>query len=145
MPLTTVTLTEGYKTDVQSRQHTYQIDEPVSAGGTDTAPTPTEFLMGALGSCMAITVKMYAERKGWQLDKVEVKLDFERFAGKDYASYEGDAQFIHEIREAFYFEGDLDDEQREKLLEIAAKCPVSRVIEFPAFFIRTLAEATPDV
>jgi putative redox protein len=137
---TTVTLTDGYRAEVQSRHHSYAIDEPISSGGTDTAPTPTETLMGALGACIAITVKMYAERKGWKLDKIEVKLDFERFAGKDYAEYDGEAQFVHEIREVFSFEGDLTEEQREKLLEIASKCPVSRVIELPAFFKRTMAE-----
>jgi putative redox protein len=140
MPETTVTLRDGYKAEIRSRSHIYYADEPVESGGTDAMATPTEMLMGALGACMAITCKLYAERKGWPLEGVEIKLDFERFKGDEYANYTGDAQFVHEIREAFTFYGDLTDEQRERLLDIATKCPVSRVIEFPAFFQRVLSE-----
>jgi putative redox protein len=138
MPATTVTLANGYQTSVTSRQHSYHVDEPIADGGTDTMVSPTELLMGALGSCMAITCKMYAERKGWQLEKIEVFLDFVRFSGGNYADYSGDAPFVHEISEKFAFHGNLDDDQREKLLEIATKCPVSRVLEFPTFFKREL-------
>lgn len=140
MPETTVTLRDGYKAEIRSRSHVYYADEPTEAGGTDAMATPTEMLMGALGACIAITCKLYAERKGWPLDSVEVRVDFERFNGKDYPAYEGDAQFVHEIREQITFHGDLSDEQRERLLDIATKCPVSRVIEFPAFFQRVLSE-----
>ncbi len=140
MPQTTVTLREGYKAEIRSRSHVYYADEPTEAGGTDAMATPTEMLMGALGSCIAITCKLYAERKGWLLEGVEVRLDFERFNGKDYPAYEGDAQFVHEIREQITFYGDLSDEQRERLMDMASKCPVSRVIEFPAFFRRVLTE-----
>jgi uncharacterized OsmC-like protein len=83
---------------------------------------------------------MYAQRKGWNVTAIEVDLDFARFNSKDYPDYEGEAQFVHEIRESIRFEGELDAEQRERLLDIASKCPVSRVIELPAFFKRTLAE-----
>lgn len=138
MPHTHVTLDQGYQTIIRSGHHVYHADEPLDSGGTDTMVSPTEMLMGALGSCIAMTCKMYAERKGWQLDKIEVELDFERYSGKDYASYSGDAQFVHEIREKFTFHGDLDAEQKERLLEIATKCPVSRVLEFPTFFRREL-------
>jgi len=91
---------------------------------------------------MAITCKLYAERKGWPLTGIDIHLDYTRFTGRDYAAYKGDAQFVHEIREAFTFHGDLTAEQRERLLDIASKCPVSRVIEFPAFFERMVMEAT---
>ncbi len=137
MASTTVRLLEGYQTHIHTRQHTYHADEPLDSGGTDTAVTPTEMLLGALGSCIAITVKMYAERKGWHLDEVVVTLDIERFSGKDYPDYDGDAQFVYEIREQLKFVGvEIDDSKREKLLEIATKCPVSRVIELPTFFKR---------
>jgi len=75
--------------------------------------------MGALGSCMAITARLYAQRKGWPLEGVEVALDYERFVGKEYEGYEGNAAFVHEIRNHIILRGPLDDEQRERLLEIA--------------------------
>jgi putative redox protein len=143
MAETTVTLREGYKAEIRSRSHVYYADEPVEAGGADAMATPTEMLMGALGACIAITCKMYAERKGWPLSGVDVRLDFERFNGKDYPDYQGDAQFVHEIREHLTFHGDLTEEQRERLMDIATKCPVSRVIELPTFFKRMQAEQEP--
>ncbi len=126
---------QGLRTDIQIRNHTIYADEPVDDGGTDTAPTPTELLMGALGSCMAITARLYAQRKGWPLEGVEVALDVERFAGKEYAGYEGNAAFVHEVRNQIVFHGPLDDEQRARLLDIASRCPVHRIVENPAFFV----------
>ncbi len=144
MAKATVRLTDGYRTTITSRQHTYHADEPAQDGGTDAAPSPTEMLMGALGSCVAITIKMYAERKGWLLTGVDVLLDYERFKNGDYAAYEGDAPFVHEIHESIILHGDLTHEQRERLMDIASKCPVSRVIELPAFFERELVRAVPE-
>ena len=141
MAKTTVKLgPEGFHTTVQVREHTFHTDEPVADGGTDQAPTPMELLLGALGSCMAITTRMYAERKGWPLQGVEVVLDIERFAGKDYAAYTGDANFVHEVRDQIRFIGPLSEEQRGRLLEIAGRCPVHRVVENPAFFVDQLIE-----
>ncbi len=138
---TTITLRDGMKTTIQSGSHTYHADEPIDDGGTDTAPSPTQMLMGALGSCMAMTVKMYADRKGWDLQGVDVALDYERFKASEYEAYEGDALFVHEIREAMTFHGDLDEKQRERLLEIAGKCPVRRVVSLPTFWKEELLEA----
>lgn len=141
MAATTVTLgNEGYQTTIRTRQHVYFADEPLEDGGTDSMVSPTEMLMGALGACMAITCKLYAERKGWPLAGIDITLDFERYKGGDYADYAGDAAFVHEISEAFVFHGDLTDEQRNRLLDIATKCPVSRVLEFPTFFRRSLTQ-----
>ena len=141
MAQTTVRLgSEGFRTTVQIRDHIFHADEPLQDGGTDKAPTPMELMLGALGSCMAITSRMYAERKGWPLQGVEVALDIERFAGKDYPDYSGDANFVHEIRDQIRFLGPLDEHQRERLLEIAGRCPVHRVVENPAFFVDQLIE-----
>ncbi len=144
MPKTIVRLDQGFRANIFVRNHVYHVDEPEEAGGTDTAPTPTEMLLGALGSCMAVTVKMYAERKGWPLEGVEIALDMERYNANQYAAYNGEAQFVHEFRNQIIFKGPLTDEQRARLLEIAGKCPVHRAIETPAFFVDELlrAEAT---
>jgi len=103
--------------------------------------------MGALGSCIAITMKLYAERKGWQLDDVEIALDFERFNAKDYADHVGDASgFVHEFRKHIKLHGDLDEKQRNRILDIGAKCPVHRAISSPAYFVQEIldSEALPE-
>jgi putative redox protein len=96
--------------------------------------TPEEMLLAALGSCMAQTTKLYAARKGWPLEAVDVKLEMERFNAGDYADYEGDANFVHEFREDIKFWGPLDKDQLARLYEIATKCPVRRAITTPGFF-----------
>jgi len=144
MPKTHVTLFDGYRTTITSGSHITHADEPLSAGGTDLAPSPTEMLMGALGSCIAMTMKMYAERKGWPLEGVEMELDFERFSSQDYPAYKGTEQFVHEIREQIVLHGDLSEEQKLRLLEIAKKCPVSRVIELPTFWQQMVVDDLPE-
>jgi len=126
---------DGYRTTIQSRNHIYHADEPEDAGGKDEYATPSEMVMGALGSCIAITVKLYADRKQWPLESIEVDLDYERFNAKDYASYEGDAAFVHEVRKSIKLHGPLDESQRERLLDIAGKCPVHRLLATPTFFV----------
>ena len=140
MPKTHVSLHDGYRTTITSGSHITHADEPLDAGGTDLAPSPTEMLMGALGSCIAMTMKMYAERKGWPLTGVEIDLDFERFAAKDYPAYTGTELFVHEIDERIVLHGDLSAEQKLRLLEIAKKCPVARVIELPTYWQQILVD-----
>jgi putative redox protein len=85
-------------------------------GGGDAGPQPHDFLLAALGACTSMTVKMYAERKGWPLRSVEVKLS---------QAKEGD---VHVMKRQVRLEGDLDAEQRTRLLEIANKCPVHKTL-----------------
>jgi len=140
----TVQTEQGYRTAIQIRNHTVFADELIQDGGTDTAPTPMEIMLGTVGACIAVTTKAYAQRKGWPLDRVWVELDMERIKREDYPAYTGDAAFIHEIREHIRFEGDLTDEQKQRLLAIAGKCPVHRTLENPVFFASNLVEALPQ-
>ena len=136
-----IALREGTRTTINIRHHEWHADEPLEAGGSDTAPTPGELMLGALGSCMAITCKLYAERKGWKLESVEIQLDYERFRGRDYPQHAGDDLFVHEVREALVFHGDLDAKQLARLRDIAGKCPVHRLLEYPTYFVeQALAE-----
>lgn len=128
----------GYQTEIIAGKHQWVADEPESAGGADTGPTPMQMLVGGLGACMAITVRLYAERKKWPLEGVDISIDLERFAGQDYAAYDGDSLFVHEVRNSITFHGPLDDAQHAKLLEIVNKCPVHRVLENPVFFVDEL-------
>lgn len=132
---------ETLRASIHARQHTVYADEPAEDGGGDSAPTPTELMLGALGACMVITVQLYARRKNWPLEGVEIALEQERFNGKEYPTYQGDAQFVHEIRDQIVFRGPLSEEQRARLLEIAGRCPVHRLIENPVFFMDELLEA----
>ena len=135
-----IVLRDGKRTTIKVRHHHWHIDEPIGNGGGDTAPTPGEMMLGALGSCMAITCKMYAERKGWDLQSVEVAVDYERFKGSDYAAHQGSALFVHEVRKSLAFHGDLDEKQRKRLYEIAGKCPIHRLLGSPTYFVDLASE-----
>ena len=142
MDFITVRMDEDFKTTVQARQHTWHADLDEEKGGGNAGPNPEELLLGSLGSCMAQTAKLYAERKGWQIDSIEIKLSFKRFRGGDYPAYEGDANFIHEITEDITVNGPLDDKQHARVLEIMGKCPVRRLIANPVFFVEPTEPVT---
>jgi len=131
---------DGLQATIQSGNHTYYADEPIEDGGTDTGPTPTQMVMGALGACVAMTMRLYAQRKGWVLDGVEIELDFERFKGKDYPAYNGDERYIHEITKKIKLIGDLTQEQHDRIIEIGGMCPVHRLIASPAFFVEEVIQ-----
>ena len=124
----TVHLAEGFYTEVSAGGHALVADEPESFGGTDKGPTPYDFLLGALGSCTAMTLQMYANRKDWSLDSVTVRLSHGKIYADDCNNCETETGKIDHIEREIEIEGDLTDEQREKLLEIADKCPVHRTL-----------------
>ncbi len=98
-------------------------DEPVESGGNDLGPAPHELLLAALGACTSMTLKMYADRKGWPLSEVDVKLTGEKVAGESGQRYV--------IKRSITLSGDLSAEQREGLLAIANKCPVHKTLSNP--------------
>jgi putative redox protein len=108
---------EGYAHDIEVDGHTLRVDEPPEAGGTDTGPRPTQLLGASLAGCIAITVEMYAQRKGWDVGPVEVDVEM---------SYEGPVPTTFEV--GLKLPGHLDAEQRRRLLIIATKCPVHKVL-----------------
>ncbi len=136
----TVHSKSGLRTEINIRNHTIYADEPLDREGSDTAPTPMEMLVGALGACVVITLKMYAQRKGWPLEDIQVSVSLERYKKEDYPAYTGDCGFVNEVRQRITFKGPLTEEQKNRLLEIAKKCPVHRVLEFPTFFVEELPE-----
>ncbi|MEV6903113.1 OsmC family protein [Amycolatopsis sp. NPDC051372] len=105
------------------------VDEPKSVGGDGSGPTPYDLLLGALGSCTAITLRMYADRKNIPLANVSVRLRHDRIHARDCERCETEVGMISRITREIELEGDLDDEQRARLLEIAEKCPVHRTLE----------------
>ena len=117
------------QTVVTADGHRLAADEPESLGGTDTGPTPYDFLLTALGTCTNMTLRMYADRKGWPLEGVASRLSHQRVHAKDCADCESEDGHVAEIRKELVIEGDeLDDAQRERLLEIADRCPVHRTL-----------------
>jgi len=109
--------------------HSFITDEPVAAGGEDAGPDPYTLLLAALGSCISMTVTLYARRKGWPLERVRVRLRQRRIHAKDCAECASDSNdFIHQIERTVELEGDLDEEQRARLREIAHRCPVHRTL-----------------
>lgn len=136
MTVVSVETDQGLRMVARTARHTWYADETVEGGGGDSAPNPVEQLLGALGSCMAMTVHMYANRKGWPLERIEVHLEMQRYDAASYPAYQGDAAFIHEVRERIVLHGEqLSDEQRARLLEISTKCPVRRVLSTPTIFV----------
>ena len=129
---------EGLRTTIQAGNHTIIVDEPAIDGGTDLGPTPMDLVLSALGACAAITAKMYAARKGWPLEGVEIDVSMEKFKGVDYPGYIGSSDFVHEFRQGIVFKGPLTHEQRERLLQIAGKCPVHRLFTTPSFLFEEL-------
>jgi putative redox protein len=109
---------DGFAHDVEIEGgHTVRIDEPTAAGGTDTGPSPTRLVAAGLASCTAITIEMYAERKGWDVGKVEVDVD---------VTYEGLAPLSFAV--ALRLPAELSDDQRARLLVVARKCPVHKIL-----------------
>jgi len=109
--------------------HFFITDEPVRIGGDDRGPDPYTLLLGALGSCISMTVMMYARRKEWSLERVTVRLRQQRVHVEDCAECETKTDtFAHRIERAVEVEGDLTDEQRARLQEIADKCPVHKTL-----------------
>lgn len=109
-------------------RHVLIADEPVDVGGTDTGPGPYDFLLTALGACTAMTIRMYADLKKLPLTKVRVTLKHDKIHAEDCADCETTVGKLDRIVRDLHFEGDLSDEQKAKLLEIADKCPVHKTL-----------------
>jgi putative redox protein len=120
---------DGFRTELEVRAHGLIADEPVSSGGTDRGPTPYEYLLSAMGSCMAMTLRLYADRKGWPLEGVEIRLRSARSHEKDCEECEKAPVGITRIERSLNLSGPLTDEQRTRLLQIADRCPVKQTLE----------------
>ncbi|MFO7689109.1 MAG: alpha/beta fold hydrolase [Cryobacterium sp.] len=117
----------AFAQNVAVGRHRLKADEPEPLG-TDTGPSPYDFLLAGLGACTSMTVRMYAQRKKWPLEKVTVSLRHSRIHAQDCANCETETGQVDRIDRVMRFDGPLDDEQRQRLREIADKCPVHRTL-----------------
>ncbi|HMN21279.1 MAG TPA: OsmC family protein [Ottowia sp.] len=120
--------TGAYAVDVQAGRHHWLADEPVAVGGDDAGPNPYQMLSAALGACTVMTMRMYANRKQWPLERARVALRHEKVHASDCAECETRTGRIDRIERRIEVEGALDAAQRQRLLEIADMCPVHRTL-----------------
>ena len=113
---------------VRAGRHVLTADEPFSAGGTDTGPSPYEYLLAGLGTCTTMTLRMYVKKKGWSVGRISVLVTHDRVHAQDCADCDEKDARLDRITRSIRIEADLDDERRQKLLEIANKCPVHRTL-----------------
>ena len=119
---------KDFKHDLEIRSHQMTADEPKDQGGTDEGPSPQELLAASLASCTAVTIEMYAKRKGWDIGEVEVDVNYEP------AQKGSPTKFTMAVR----LPKELPEEQSERLMQIAAKCPVHRTLEGEVMFDESL-------
>ena len=114
---------ENYLMKIKTTNHTVMVDEPESIGGSNQYPNPAQYLLSALASCTAITIKMYADNKGWDVGNINVDVNMKEVISS--------GKTIKKIVKAVQFENPLEDDQIERLLTIGSKCPISKLLEQP--------------
>ena len=119
---------QGLRTEIIASGHSLVADEPESIGGTNTGPTPYDLLAASLGACTSMTLRMYADRKEWPMESAIVRLNHERIHAKDCEDCESDSGMIDRLDREIEVTGPLDEKQRQRLKEIANKCPVHRTL-----------------
>ncbi len=117
----------GFRTEAWAGRHTIVADEPVDFGGTDAGPSPYELILASLGACTAMTLYLYAGRKGWPLGGVEIRLSHERIHEQDCENCEEGAR-LDFIRKEIVLAGALQPEQIARLARVAEKCPVNQTL-----------------
>lgn len=118
---------DNYRTVFSDGTHQVIGDEPIPYG-TDEGTDPYSLLLMSLGGCVAMTIRMYADRKNWDLEGVEVSLSQERVHSKDCYSCESTEGYVHIIDKQVKLLGDLDEKQRARLMQIADRCPVNKTL-----------------
>ena len=119
---------DAFTTQLKVGSHYMIADEPKSFGGNDYVPSPYEFVSAGLSACTVMTIQMYAKRKGWQIDNVEVHTSYSRSHAENCEDCENPNAKIDIFHREIKFNGNLDEQQRFRLLQIADKCPVHKTL-----------------
>ena len=126
--VTTITNGKRHSTSIRAGVHAMIADESKEMGGDDLGPTPYDFLITALGCCTGMTLGMYARRKGWDLQEIRVHLKHEKVYASDSENFDQASRKIDLIERKIELTGELDDKQRERLMQIADMCPVHKTL-----------------
>jgi putative redox protein len=118
----------GFLTEILVNRHSLVADEPLAAGGTDQGPTPFDLLVAALGACTSMTLRMYADRKQWPLEAATVRLKHAKIHAADCETCETREGMLDRIEREIELEGPLDSDQKQRLLQIADRCPVHKTL-----------------
>jgi len=128
-----------YVQTVRAGRHLLVADEPVTVDGNDTGPGPYDYLLAALGACTSMTLRMYAERKGVAVERFSVRLSYRKIHGQDCADCETKEGDVGEITREISIKGDLPETVRQRLMDIADKCPVDTIKTYSGGRMRTQA------
>ena len=113
----------NYLAEVKADDHLIKVDEPIKMGGADRHPNPIQYFLASLASCTAITIKMYAQNKGWETGNINVSVKMKDVLSED--------KLYKKITKTVQFEKSLDNEQKKRLLHIGEKCPISKLLAHP--------------
>ena len=119
----------GFRTKVDVGGHQLVVDEPIPVGGSDQGPSPYEMLLAGLGACTAMTLRIYADRRKWPLERARVTLQHHKVHVQDCIDCDRKAAKMDVVDRIITLEGDLNEEQRAKLMEIAERCPVHQTLQ----------------
>ena len=140
MAAVSASLREGTQVSIRARDFTWLGDEPTSAGGTDSGPTPYELLLGSLAACITITLRLYADHKGIPLQEVRVELEHGRVHSDDCVDCDERADgWIERIRSNVTLRGTFDEAQRKRLAQVAQRCPVHKTLANGVHFVDSVA------
>ncbi|BDS14768.1 OsmC family protein [Aureispira anguillae] len=139
-PVTVTIGQNGFTSEIKAGNHNLKADEPTAVGGNDLGPSPYDLLLSSLGACTAMTLKMYASRKGWDLKEVVVELSHSKDYYKDCMDCEETGTKVDLIERQIHIKGDLDEKQLERMMKIADKCPVHKTLTSETIIKTTLAE-----
>ena len=132
-----------YVQEISVGPHLLNADEPRDVGGDDAGPNPYELLLSALGACTSITVQVYAVRKQWRLEGVHVSLSYAKVHAEDCANCDTEVRTIDRIDVELSFRGNLSEDQRNRLMQIAGKCPIHRTLTSKIAILTRLAGIDP--
>lgn len=139
----TARLVHKYQVYMHNGRHHMVADEPLDVNGTDIGPGPYDLLLASLAACKAMTVRMYSERKGWDLQGMEITVTHEKVKAKDTPEATSESGFVDIFDCKLVFHGDLDEAQRARMLEISYKCPVHRTLMSENLIRSQMVDALP--
>ena len=131
---------DGFRVSINAAGHELQGDEPENQGGTDSGPSPYDLLAAALGSCTVMTLNMYARMKNLNLDSIKVEVRHGKIHAEDCENCETKEGKIDRLERTIRLDGDLTAEQRDRLMQIADRCPVHKTLKSEISIVSRLAE-----